>query len=71
MLADPTSDGLVKRDAANALFAVGAATPEKMRPAMQALLAMCDNPDAEVRKAGLTRQVRMVVAARTTRRCRP
>jgi HEAT repeat protein len=62
VLADATADSLVKRDAANALFAVGAASPEKMRPAMQALLAMCNDPDAEVRKSALIPLVRMVAS---------
>ncbi len=59
-LGDATSDSLVKRDAANALFQVGKNDPDAMRPAMASLLAMCRDRDPEVRKAGLVPLVKIV-----------
>jgi HEAT repeat protein len=59
-LQDGTCDSLVKRDAANALFAVANNEPEAMRPALTALLAMCQDRDPEVRKAGLTPLVKII-----------
>jgi HEAT repeat protein len=52
-LRDDSSDALVKRDAANALFSVTRAKPSAMRPALDELLAMCKDPSPEVKKAGL------------------
>jgi HEAT repeat protein len=63
-LRDDSCDSLVKRDAANALYAVGS-DPEVMRPAMDALLRMCADKEPEVRKAGLTPLVLMVTAKDT------
>ncbi len=57
-LHDETSDALVKRDAANALYAVSLGNPALVRPALDDLLAMCRDTDAEIRKAGLKPLVR-------------
>jgi HEAT repeat protein len=59
-LSDTTSDSLVKRDAANALFTAARADASKMRPAMSDLLRMCSDRDPEVRKAGLVPLVKIV-----------
>jgi HEAT repeat protein len=64
-LRDDSCDSLVKRDAANALYAVGNTDPEVMRPAMDALLKMCADKEPEVRKAGLTPLVQLVSAKDT------
>jgi HEAT repeat protein len=52
-LRDDKSDALVKRDAANALFTVAKGNPKLMRAALNDLLAMCRDPNPEVKKAGL------------------
>jgi HEAT repeat protein len=52
-LKDDSCDSLVKRDAANALFAVTKGDPSVMRPALDALLAMCQDKSVEVRKSAL------------------
>jgi HEAT repeat protein len=59
-LHDATSDALVKRDAATALYAVGKQDPESMRPALSDLLALCRATNPEVRKAALVPLVEIV-----------
>src|SRR5260370_8609112 len=58
-LADATSDALVKRDAANPLFAVGRADPANMRPAMNDLLPICSDADPEIPKPPLSPPFRL------------
>jgi HEAT repeat protein len=53
-LAERSSDSLVKRDAANALFQVAKTNPKLIRPALNDLLAMCGDANSEVKKAALT-----------------
>lgn len=64
-LKDATCDSLVKRDAADALAAVGRGDPSVIRPAIDALLAMCSDKGSEVRKAALA-PLTMIVSARDT-----